>query len=216
MTDIIFYCKKNKTDTDCVTWSPKQIEITQWIDQFPGLDVRGQLASLASWTDRYRSKVKLRKNMGKWVTDRLRASYQPVHDSQRRQAAFNELSKPEHERRGMSQQEYDRQMAEQHAESLQASLPISGPFKTIPPKAARELDELKSLLAADLRRLEETRPRVLPAIAPAHCEHEGWNIEQQNNCPVCGMFKHQFEVNNAFYIEQAREAFLTPLQAYSQ
>ena len=211
MTEIVFYCKAEHSDEECVTWSPKLVDINTWRDQFPGLDVRTELRKLADWTDRNRSRVKLRKNMSRWVKECLRRNYQPIHESQTRQAAFHELSKPDHERLGMTQDEYDQLQADKHAADQQESIPLQAPARVMPAQASRELSEVKRLLQAQIEADTEAAPA--PKIKIADCTHQNtaWFDPEAdpnlfNECPDCGCLYHQFRMNWDWQLEQGRMA----------
>lgn len=175
-------------------WQPAPDDIARWRSRFTGLDVEKQLESLAAWTwDKWGQKSKRRKlnNAIPWVTKMLERAQDKNEGFSHASRAREALAKPEWERRGMTQEQWEAEQRQIWADKQQAKMDLTPPPEPVAIETLAMLKELTASLPVPAE-VEMWKP---PSVHDQmRCQHR-WTQFSPRQCWDCYIFEHQAWAN---------------------
>ena len=174
-------------------WSPAPADIDEWRSEFPGLNVIEQLNSLAAWTvqnQNVKSKQRQMKTALRWVRSMLKKEWQKSEAASRVTQARQQLSKPQWEREGLTEEQWRKKQEELFYNKRQDELTLEG--------RTAEPDKIALLRAVsdDLRAIEATLVPIQwgnRKVPWEGCSHTWIQHHYLDTlwCPKCNMTQHQ-------------------------
>lgn len=174
-----------------------EIELVDWIltdkdmkemrEQYPDVNVQAVMERAAAWTHSKPSKAKLTRNMIRWLTGTWLAREKTPDGAISR--ARRELSKPEWERRGLTEAEWRAEQQRKYDEKRQTKLALD-------PSADEEIRSGFRALVAELSAQDAgyQTENLRPLYGDFECEHQHKTPGEYWWCLDCGMSRHQFEM----------------------
>lgn len=172
-------------------WQPSADDIARWRSRFTGLDVEKQLTGLAQWTwDKWGQKSKRRQlgNAIPWVTKMLERAHEKNEGFSQLSRAREALSQPEWVRRGMTQEQWEKEQQRIWQEKQQHQMELAPPPE---PFALEALANVKKMLAEAPPQPEPEFWRPPSMAERMACRHERFTEFSPRQCWHCRSWEHE-------------------------